>query len=469
MGCSGRLAGKRGKMYSKRMIVIGAADLSILLVSILLGLLSSQAGLGAYHGWLAEPSIEWSAYIIVIIGCLICMGLYNPDYMFDMREAVTRLIAGFLVAFIAVSILLGLVKTHTELQQALPAAMALSFAGLLIIRFTASHGIVSQFLKRRILVLGAGVRAQRIETEVRKKRGHCGFIPIAYIPTSPDERGVSVVKLIDDPIDLNSFCNEAGIDEIVIAVDERRGTMPIDMLLECRMSGRRITAVTDFIEREAGQVELDGLYPSWLVFSQGAARGGIDRFFKRVVDIVTSSILLFVTLPVTLVTALLILLDDGYPVFYRQTRTGLNGKVFEVVKFRSMRNDAEKDGVAKWAKKDDDRVTRIGRFIRKTRIDEIPQIYNVLSGDMSFVGPRPERPSIVADLEDKIAFFKYRHVVKPGITGWAQVNYPYGASIEDAREKLKYDLYYVKNESVVLDFLILMETVRVIFWPDGAR
>lgn len=456
-------------MFSRRMIVIGAADLSILVVSILFGLLTSRAGVNAFFGGGFDMSLEWTTYIIVIMCCLISMGLYNPDYMFDMREAVTRLITGFLIAFVMVSVLLGLVKTAPQLSQALPPTMALSFAGLLVIRYAASHGAVSQFLKRRILVLGAGMRAQRIESEVRTKRGHCGFIPVAYIPTSPDESGVSLVNLIDDPIDLNSFCAEAGIDELVIAVDERRGTMPIDTLLECRMSGRKITAVTDFIEREAGQVELDGLYPSWLVFSQGTMRNNVDRFTKRVVDIVTSTLLLLVTLPVTLVTALLIVLDDGAPIFYRQSRVGLNGKNFDVVKFRSMRQDAEKDGVARWAVRDDDRVTRVGRLIRKTRIDEIPQIYNVLSGDMSFVGPRPERPSIVADLEDKIAFFKYRHVVKPGITGWAQVNYPYGASIEDAREKLKYDLYYVKNESIFLDFLILMETVRVVFWPDGAR
>lgn len=456
-------------MFSRRMVLIGAADLSILMGSILVGLLISR--LGIYTNLMGPDgqSLEWTTYIIVIMAILTSMGLYNPDYMFDMREAATRLITGFLIAFILVSLLLGLIKTAPELRQTLPMTMALSFAGLLVIRFTASHGRVAQFLKRRVLVLGAGMRAQRIETEVRKKHGHCGFIPVAYIPTTPDEAGVSIVNIIDDPVDLNSFCAEAGIDELVIAADERRGTMPINMLLECRMSGRKITNVTDFIEREAGQVELEGLYPSWLVFSQGSARNRLDRSVKRCIDILTSSVLLLVTLPVTAITALLIWLEDGSPIFYRQTRVGLNGKPFDVVKFRSMYNDAEKDGVARWAVKDDDRVTRVGRIIRKTRIDEIPQIYNVLSGDMSFVGPRPERPTIVADLEDKIAFFKYRHVVKPGITGWAQVNYPYGASIEDAREKLKYDLYYVKNESIFLDFLILMETVRVIFWPDGAR
>ena len=456
-------------MLSRRMMVIGLADVAILLISIAFGLITAGAGMDMLTGAGAAKSLEWMVYIIVIMGSLTSMGMYNADYMFDMREAVTRLITGFLAAFVLVSILLGLVKTGQELNHALPLTMALSFAGLLIVRYAASQGVVSQFLKRRILVLGAGTKARRIEVEVRKKNGHCGFIPVAYIPTSPDESGVSLVNTIDDPVDLSAFCIEAGIDEIVIAADERRGNMPIDALLETRMSGCKITALTDFIEREAGQVELEGLYPSWLVFSGGNARNVIDRTAKQIVDIAASATLLVATLPILLITALLIWLDDGGPIFYRQTRVGLNGKHFDVIKFRSMRNDAEKDGVARWATKDDDRVTRIGRFIRKTRIDEIPQIFNVLTGDMSFVGPRPERPAIVADLEDKIAFFKYRHVVKPGITGWAQVNYPYGASIEDAREKLKYDLYYIKNESIFLDFLILMETVRVIFWPDGAR
>ena len=456
-------------MFSKRMLIIGLADLMILLFSVLTGMLSAYSGETGFSQAAMSVSAEWTVFFLVIIGCLISMGLYNPDYMFDMQEAVMRLITGFLIAFVAVSLFLGFVKTAPELRQALPPALALSFAGLLAIRYAASNTLLAQYLKRRVLVLGAGARARRIEQEVRKKQGNCGFIPVAYVPAGPDERGVSPVHIIDDPQDLNSFCEYASIDEIVIASDERRGTMPIDELLECRMSGRKITSVTDFIEREAGQVELDGLYPSWLVFSRATTRNAIERGIKRMFDVVISIAFLLLTLPVILITALCILLDDGAPVFYRQSRTGLRGKPFDVVKFRSMMKDAEKDGVARWAAKDDDRITRVGRFIRKTRIDELPQIFNVLEGSMSFVGPRPERPSIVADLEDKIPFFRYRHVVKPGITGWAQVNYPYGASVEDAREKLKYDLYYVKNESLVLDLLILLETVRVVFWPSGVR
>lgn len=301
-------------MFSKRMVVIGAADLSILLGSVLIGLLVSHSGLYS-PAQEVETSLQWILYVTIIMGCMVSMGLYNPDYMFNMHEAVTRLITGFLIAFVAVSLLLGFVETPLELRQALPSAMALSFGGLLMIRYIASHGTVSQFLKRRVLVLGAGMRAQRIQMEVRKKHGHCGFVPVAYIPTTPDEQGVSRVNIIDDPIDLLSFCKAAGIDEIVIAADERRGNMPIDMLLECRMAGCKITAVTDFIEREAGQVELEGLYPSWLVFSSGAARNRVERFLKRLVDIIASSALLLITLPVTALTALIIFLDDGAPVF----------------------------------------------------------------------------------------------------------------------------------------------------------
>jgi len=456
-------------MFSKRMLVIGSADIMILLLSVLMGMLSATSGEAGFSQATLNHSSEWTMFLLVLIGCLISMGLYNPDYMFDMQEAVMRLITGFLITFVAVSLLLGFVKTAPVLRQALPPALALSFAGLLAVRYAASSTILAQYLKRRVLVLGAGVRARRIEEEIRKKHGHCGFIPVAYVPASPDERGVSVVHIIDNPQDLNGFCEYARVDEIVLAADERRGTMPIDVLLECRMSGRKITTVTDFIEREAGQVELEGLYPSWLVFSVPTTRNIVGRGIKRLFDIVISLAFLLLTFPLLLVTAICILLDDGAPVFYRQTRTGLRGKPFDVLKFRSMKKDAEKDGVARWAAQDDDRITRVGRFIRKTRIDELPQIFNVLAGSMSFVGPRPERPSIVADLESQIPFFRYRHVVKPGITGWAQVNYPYGASVEDAREKLKYDLYYIKNESLVLDLLILMETVRVVFWPSGAR
>lgn len=456
-------------MFSKRMLVIGSADIMILLLSVLMGMLSATSGEAGFSQATLNHSSEWTMFLLVLIGCLISMGLYNPDYMFDMQEAVMRLITGFLITFVAVSLLLGFVKTAPVLRQALPPALALSFAGLLAVRYAASSTILAQYLKRRVLVLGAGVRARRIEEEIRKKHGHCGFIPVAYVPASPDERGVSVVHIIDNPQDLNGFCEYARVDEIVLAADERRGTMPVDVLLECRMSGRKITTVTDFIEREAGQVELEGLYPSWLVFSVPTTRNIVERGIKRLFDIVISVAFLLLTFPLLLVTAICILLDDGAPVFYRQTRTGLRGKPFDVLKFRSMKKDAEKDGVARWAAQDDDRITRVGRFIRKTRIDELPQIFNVLAGSMSFVGPRPERPSIVADLESQIPFFRYRHVVKPGITGWAQVNYPYGASVEDAREKLKYDLYYIKNESLVLDLLILMETVRVVFWPSGAR
>jgi exopolysaccharide biosynthesis polyprenyl glycosylphosphotransferase len=224
------------------------------------------------------------------------------------------------------------------------------------------------------------------------------------------------------------------------------------------------------MERESGQVELQSLDPSWLIFCNGfSAQHRIERVVKRMFDVVVSSLLLAFALPVATITALAIRLEDGGPIFYRQQRVGLRGRPFRLLKFRSMRVDSESDGVARWASAGDRRVTKVGAFIRQTRIDEIPQVLNVLKGEMSFVGPRPEQVAIVEELSQTIPYYRYRHMVKPGITGWAQINYRYGASVEDAYQKQKFDLYYIKNYSLALDFLILVQTVRVILWPHGVR
>ena len=235
------------------------------------------------------------------------------------------------------------------------------------------------------------------------------------------------------------------------------------------MAGVNVTDYLSFWERETGQIDLDEVKPSWLALSDGFRVNKMHRFFKRAFDIVVSLAFLIITLPLMLVTALLIKLESPGPIFYRQTRTGLHGKPFDVIKFRSMRQDAEKDGVPKWASNVDSRITRVGHLIRRSRIDEIPQVLNVLMGHMSFVGPRPERPFFVKELEDEIPLYSLRHNVRPGITGWAQVNYPYGASVEDAKRKLAYDLYYAKNGGLFLDLVILTQTVRVVLSGDGAR
>jgi sugar transferase (PEP-CTERM system associated) len=226
-----------------------------------------------------------------------------------------------------------------------------------------------------------------------------------------------------------------------------------------------ITDYSTFWERETGKVDLDTLHPSWMIFSDGFVGGPTQAAIKRAFDILSGAIILILTLPIACLTAIAVRLESPGGVFYRQERIGLNGRPFMLLKFRSMRADAEKDGVPKWAQVNDERITRIGSFIRKVRIDEIPQVVNVLKGDMSFIGPRPERPFFVEELRQVIPYYAERHRVKPGISGWAQLNYPYGASIEDAKEKFQYDLYYIKNYSLFLDLIVLIQTVRVIVWP----
>jgi sugar transferase (PEP-CTERM system associated) len=259
------------------------------------------------------------------------------------------------------------------------------------------------------------------------------------------------------------------VDEIVVGVDDRRGNLPMDDLLDCRQAGVTVTDLTTFVERESGRVQLNLLDPSWLVFSGGFDYSTPRRLSKRLFDLVAATVLLLIAWPVMLVVALLVWLEDGSPILYRQTRVGENGRHFELIKFRSMRVDAEKDGVARWATKDDDRSTRIGKFMRLTRLDELPQLFAVLSGNMSFVGPRPERPHFVDMLSEEIRYYGVRHCVKPGLTGWAQLRYPYGASVRDAEEKLKFDLFYVKNHGLVFDLMIMLQTVEVVLFGRGAR
>jgi sugar transferase (PEP-CTERM system associated) len=257
---------------------------------------------------------------------------------------------------------------------------------------------------------------------------------------------------------------------VIVAVRERRGgNLPMEELLECKLEGVSIVDLPSFFERETGHVQLDALNPSWMVFSDGFCRTSVRNLVKRIFDVCSSLGLLILTLPVFLVTAVLIALESGFPVFYRQVRVGECGRPFAVLKFRSMCVDAERDGTPQWAKKGDARVTRVGAVIRMLRIDELPQLFNVLRGDMSFVGPRPERPFFVRELEREIPYYSSRHTVKPGITGWAQIRYPYGASVEDARHKLQFDLYYAKNHSLFLDLIILLQTAQVVLLGKGAR
>jgi sugar transferase (PEP-CTERM system associated) len=274
--------------------------------------------------------------------------------------------------------------------------------------------------------------------------------------------------IIGDYTQISSICRKGGIDRIIVALDERRGKFPLEQLLVWRLKGIQINDGVTFSEYLAGKLSIEDLYPSSLIFSNGFKSSAIFKMIKRGIDISGSIIGLTLLFPVNLMVAIAIKLDSRGPIFYRQERMGEDGKKFRLLKFRSMRTNAEENG-PEWAKVNDQRVTRVGRMIRKWRVDEIPQMINVLRGEMSFVGPRPERPVFVEQLEEGIPYYSLRNAIKPGITGWAQISYPYGASKEDALEKLKYDLYYVKHMSFLFDLTIIFETVKIVVLGRGAR
>jgi sugar transferase (PEP-CTERM system associated) len=325
--------------------------------------------------------------------------------------------------------------------------------------------------KSRVLVYGSGEAASTITRTMRRRADRQGFNIVGFVRVGDEEARIDNERVINLRQSLAAYTRQTEIDQIVIALDDKRNSLPMEQLFECRLNGVQVFDLVNFFEREAGKILVDFVTPGWMAFTDGFKHSAASKIAKRLFDVVASLMLLLVSWPVMLVTALAIWLEDGFgaPIFFQQERVGLNGKIFRVLKFRSMSVDAEGDGKARWAKPGDARVTRVGSFIRKTRIDELPQILNVLSGDMAFIGPRPERPEFVRDLAERIPYYNARHCVKPGITGWAQLCYPYGASEEDARQKLQFDLYYVKNHNMFLDFRICLTTVEVVLFGKGAR
>ncbi|MDZ7594149.1 MAG: TIGR03013 family XrtA/PEP-CTERM system glycosyltransferase [Thiobacillus sp.] len=293
---------------------------------------------------------------------------------------------------------------------------------------------------------------------------------IGYLPMGGSHHFVNGDRILDTQESLPELATRLQISEIILAVRDRRsGGLPVPDLLTCKLRGIRVLELSSFFERENGHLQLDSMNASWMILAEGFHQGMLRDTIKRLFDLVVSAAMLAVSLPIMVLTALLIKLESPGPVLYRQERVGQGGRNFTILKFRSMCVDAEKDGKPRWAGQNDSRVTLTGRFIRRTRIDELPQVFNVFFGDMSFVGPRPERPYFVQDLTQKIPYYGVRHTVKPGITGWAQVRYAYGATDEDAMHKLQYDLYYVKNHSLFLDLMILFQTAQVVLWGKGVR
>jgi sugar transferase (PEP-CTERM system associated) len=405
------------------------------------------------------------------------VGLYNNDSSRDLRVFVRRFLLTW--QFLLIPLLIVLFVNGGASGLSLTGALGtffLTLAGFMGVLFVVHLGLVwcfgLPFMKKRLVVLGAGPGAAAIvdflEGPGRTHFRHLTTIA-AWRPSGGERLGNLLLKAPEQaPTPLTIVAETLHVDEIVIAVDERRG-LPVSELLDCKLMGVEVIDALTFWEREAGQIDPTRVGAGWLAFSDGFALDRRHRFVKRLLDVAISLAFLIAVAPLMLITALSIKLESPGPVFYRQERVGLNGKTFRLWKFRSMRNDAEGDGVPRWAKSTDDRVTRVGRFIRKARIDEIPQVINVLAGEMSFIGPRPERPFFVDQLRQQIPHYDLRHRVRPGITGWAQVNYPYGASVEDAIHKLSYDLYYLKKNDLLLDLAIMMQTVRVVLFAVGGR
>lgn len=320
----------------------------------------------------------------------------------------------------------------------------------------------------RILVLGTGPKALEVQSAFAKSK--CPIEIVGFYPSQQEEeRGVAPRVILPTDRSLTETAQALHVDEIVVAVAQRRGgVLPMRELLDCRLRGVRVRDLAGHFEHWFGQIRLDSLKPGWMIFGEGFRQSSVRMAIKEAFDVICSGILLAAALPVMAVAAIAILVESGFPLIYRQERVGLNGKTFNVIKFRSMRKDAEKDGRPRWAQVGDSRITRVGRIIRKLRIDELPQLFSVFAGHMSLVGPRPERAYFVDQLTQEIPFYNVRHSLKPGVTGWAQVRYHYGASVEDAAEKLQYDLYYVKNHSLLLDLKILFGTVSVVLLAKGA-
>jgi sugar transferase (PEP-CTERM system associated) len=448
--------------------LVGLLDLVILLVAAELGWLLRAWQIGMTPDTIQTRIPELATFAIPLVIAMVAVGAYHADVLVSVRQSVMRLMIAVSFGVIFLSLLYFFLPSVTFWRSSLFYAMLFSIIGLAVVRLLFVRLLGGERFRRRIVVLGAGSRAARLGA--LERANGASFVIAGYVAMGEPTIAVEGAASRGDIPNLAAFVVERGATEVVLAIEERRNALPLKDLLRVKTTGVHVSDYSSFLERETGRIDLASVNPSWLIFSDGFASGRmLSAAAKRVFDILASLLLLLFAAPVIAITAVAIKLESRGPAFYRQRRIGLYNEPFDIPKLRSMRQDAEVAGQAVWALERDPRITRIGRIIRKVRIDELPQCWSVLKGEMSFVGPRPERPQFVTELEQHLPYYAERHMVKPGITGWAQINYPYGASIEDARHKLEYDLYYAKNYSPFLDLLILLQTLRVVLWPSGAR
>jgi sugar transferase (PEP-CTERM system associated) len=464
------------KVFGHHVPLVGCieflADLLLCFVAVLLAASSLgpvlQDGSSGQRA-LTQTLLFATGFAVVMSLMYAFVGLYRPRPIrvpAMLRRTLFALGAGGYLTYLV----LRSVADPGYVEQLVSASVVYLLIGIVVVR-SAIHALTSASTPQRVLIVGTGDEADGVAEDLktlnRGKHHLVGFYSTAENGVDAAS-AVSAAPVFPRGASIEELVGRHRVQQIIVAVREQRGgVVPMQELLACRIRGVRVFNLATFYERTRSEVPLDSLKASWLVYGQGFVQGRARQTAKRIFDIVTSSLLLLVSAPVMLLTMLAIKIDSRGPVFYRQQRVGLGGRLFMCLKFRSMQIDAEGDGVARWAVKDDPRITRIGTFIRKMRIDELPQLISVLRGEMSLVGPRPERPGFVEELGREIPFYGVRHSVKPGVTGWAQVRYTYGASVEDARKKHQLDLYYVKNNTLFLDMLVLIETVSVVLFREG--
>lgn len=461
-----------GNKLSLRTIGLLLADAAIIFGGIVLalylrlGIEGSEYQLNDKNGWL---KITLATVVCALI--LYFYDLYDFTVMGNRRELMLRLVQALGIAWALLALLFYFVPPlligRGVSVISVPLVLVLLLSWRVLIHYLTGHPEIGE----KILVVGTG-QAARETAEAIFERRDAGYRIVGFVTENGIKPNTKIgeTSVLGTTEELERIVHKEKIDRIVIAVRERRGTFPTETLLKMSLTGDvNIEECTSFFERVTGQVHIDMLRPSWLIFAGRRKDTRLRTAFREIVHRGLALIGLICSLPVAILTVILIKFESRGEIFYKQERVGKNGKIFKVLKFRSMQTDAEKDGVPIWATADDDRVTRIGKIIRKIRVDEIPQFWNIIKGEMSFVGPRPERPHFVAQLAEEIPFYEHRHLAAPGLTGWAQIKYPYGASVADARQKLQYDLYYIKNQSLALDLVIVFETVKTVLFGKGGR
>jgi len=424
------------------------------------------------HGEMPSLELLWPPALLFAVAMMAvnaALGLYQRRTNRSVGQTTARVLLSLMLTVPIAFIAFHLWPLKNVPHDALKLAALAALGAIVAVRGLASHRSAQPMLTRRVLVVGTGPEAISVEQTLHQLGP--GLIIVGFYPVNSSD-GVLIPgeRVIGKGQHLAETARRHDIDEVVVAVKERRGgVLPLRELLDCKLAGIKVLDLSSYYERALGQLRIDSLHAGWLIFGEGFRQGWMRTGIKRLFDILSALVLLALAAPVMIFTTIAIIFETGFPVLYRQERVGQGGRVFKVIKFRSMRLDAEGDGTPRWAIANDDRATFVGRIIRKLRIDELPQLFNVLMGDMSMVGPRPERPYFVDKLSQQIRFYAARHSVKPGVTGWAQVRYQYGSTVDDAIQKLQYDLYYVKNHTLFLDVVVLFETVGVVLSGDGSH